>query len=70
MSVFVYSLSLLFIGGIIAVSFHLEVGLAMMLLAMLGIFSSMLHLAHAGEFSPDDEELDRQIQDTLRHTSR
>jgi hypothetical protein len=69
MSVFVYSLSLLIIGGIIAASFHLEAGLGMMLVAMVGIFASMLRLAEA-EHSTDDEDLDRQIQDVLNHSSR
>jgi hypothetical protein len=69
MSVFVYSLSLLVIGGIIAVSFHLEAGLGMMLVAMIGIFASMLRLAEAKHSSHDDD-LDRQIQDILRHSSR
>jgi len=68
MSVFVYSLSLLIIGGIIAASFHLEVGLGMMLVAMVGIFVSMLRLAESHHSTADDD-LDRQIQDILKHSS-
>ena len=69
MSVFVYSLSLLIIGGIIAASFHLEAGLGMMLVAIIGIFASMLRLAESHHSSADDD-LDSQIQDILKHSSR
>jgi len=69
MSVLLYSVSLLFISLIIAVSFHMQVGLGMMLIAMIGIFTSMLRLAESDQ-TADDDELDRQIRDSLRHGSR
>jgi hypothetical protein len=70
MSVFVYSISLLIIGGIIAVSFNAGVGLVMAAIALGGIFFSLLRLAEAGPSTLAHDDIDRQLEDLLRHNPR
>lgn len=70
MSVFVYSISLLLIGGIIAVSFNAGAGLIMAGVALVGIFFSLLRLAEAGPATMTQDDIDRQRDDLLRHHPR
>lgn len=70
MSVFVYSISLLIIGGIIAVSFNAGAGLVMAAIALGGIFLSLLRLAEAGPAAMTQDDIDRQLEDLLRHNPR
>lgn len=70
MSVFVYSLSLLAIGGIIAVSFNAGAGLVMAAIAFGGIFLSLLRVAESGRSTMPQDEVDRQMDDALQHYPR
>jgi hypothetical protein len=70
MSVFVYSISLLIIGGIIAVSFNAGAGLVMAAIAFGGIFVSLLRVAEAGQSTLAHDDIDRQLDDFVRHRPR
>jgi hypothetical protein len=70
MSVFVYSISLLLIGGIIAVSFSTGAGLLMVGVALVGIFFSLLRLAEAGSTTMTQDDIDRHMDEVLRHHPR
>jgi hypothetical protein len=71
MSVFVYSLSLFIIGGIIPAVFNTFGGIVVMVAATFGLFFSLIQFAESdrgGDMSP--EELDRRIEDVLHHRPR
>jgi hypothetical protein len=70
MSVFVYSIALLIIGGIIAVSFNAGAGLVMVGVALVGVFVSLLRVAEAEPGATSQEDFDRQLEDVLRRHPR
>jgi hypothetical protein len=70
MSVFVYSISLLIIGGIIAVSFNAGAGLVMAAIAFGGIFVSLLRVAESGQSMMAQDDIDGQMEDALRRNPR
>jgi len=69
-SVFVYSISLLIIGGIIAVSFNTGAGLVLAAIALGGIFFSLLRVAEAGQSTLAQDDVDSQLDDFVRHYPR
>jgi hypothetical protein len=70
MAVFIYSVSLFLIGGIIAASFNASVGIVMMVLAAAGLFFSLIQFAESDTAGLSQEELDRRIEDVLHHHPR
>lgn len=70
MSVFVYSVALFIIGGIIAVSFHGVVGVVMVVAGLGGMLLSLLQLVESDAPGIRQDDIDRQIDDLMKHHPR
>ena len=69
MSVFTYSVALFIIGGIIAAAFNVSVGIVMMVMAAAGMLFSLLRFVES-DVTIRQSDVDRQIEDVLRHHPR
>ena len=70
MSVFTYCVALFIIGAIIAATFHGTVGVALIGVAVIGMFFALLQFVDSHARRLDQDEAERTVDERLTHHPR